>query len=795
MLKNGIDESDNCETIGYNEIVGLIFSKDRAMQLDALLRSISLNCRDIEKVDLKVLYTTSNAHFDEQYQRLKDEYGNIEFIKETDFREQVLSCIPKYPYVLFLVDDDIFVNDFSIKSIITDLSDNSDALGFSLRLGENTGYCYTLYKEQKLPVFTALQNMTLKYCWIGCEYDFGYPLEISSSVYRVGDILPLLIHLPFSNPNTMEANMSLNSAIYSSERPHLLCCKTSLLFNNPVNMVQTIWNNRVGSQACSTVHDLGDLFDKGLRVDAKKYKGFIASSSSQEVDLVFYNSFENEDSIKFLISNGFVKNGEPLRVHLGCGEQHFPGYVNIDYPPDKHNVMNVAADVYADITKIDFPPESIDEVRLHAVFEHFNRVTALAMLIKWHSWLKVGGILRIETPDILASSKTLLSDVSFNVKMGVVRHLAGDQSADWAYHVDQWFPERFTVTLQNLGFEIVEMYSKTWDQEPFLSNVEVIAKKTGTIPRENLLKTAETLLWYSTVSPSEKKTFDIWKKQLKELLNTECKMSSGREEIRGANYCRRKIQDSVLSAGTSNLFGLVQDKIRESISLEQVHNFNQLTRDEWVRTKSITVPKGYKVIDVGAGTCPYRSLFKHCEYYSHDFKQYNGIKLGGTSDYGDIDIVSSIESIPVDGESFDVILCTEVLEHVPEPALAINEMARILKPGGRILITAPLGSGLHQLPYHYYGGFTPHWYKYFFEKNGLKVTEILANGGFFKHLAQECARVAWTFDLHKSLHEDKVNYIYTLFNEELPRYLYNLDEKCPIPEFTTGYFIEGVKEK
>jgi len=54
-----------------------------------------------------------------------------------------------------------------------------------------------------------------------------------------------------------------------------------------------------------------------------------------------------------------------------------------------------------------------------------------------------------------------------------------------------------------------------------------------------------------------------------------------------------------------------------------------------------------------------------------------------------LDIVSDITSISVDDESFDCILCTEVLEHVPDAVAAIREFSRILKPGGILIITAP----------------------------------------------------------------------------------------------------------
>ena len=488
---------------------------------------------------------------------------------------------------------------------------------------------------------------------------------------------------------------------------------------------------------------------------------------------------DSHDCLSELCKANLWSENKPLRLHLGCGEQCLDGYVNIDYPPSEHNVMQVQADVYANITELNFPAGSVDEVRLHHVFEHFNRVTALVMLIKWHNWLKIGGKLHIETPDLIGSAKTLLAESSRKTKMGVVRHIAGDQSSGWAYHIDHWFPERFEHTLNRLGFSAVQTQSSSWPHEPFLSNVAAIAVKSQNVPLEKQLTAADELLWESTVSPTEQPTFEIWKQQLRSILLNNQKAPSYNVQ----SFTGSQITDALK---------IFQQSVPE-LPIDELHNFNQRDRDRWVHAKALTVPSGSHVLDIGAGTCPYRPLFAHCIYKAHDFKKYAGEKLGGTKEYGIIDYESDISAIPVPDNSFDIILCTEVLEHTPEPIEAIREMSRVLRPGGRLLITAPLGSGLHQLPYHYYGGFTPEWYKHFGSKFGLYVTEITPNGGFFKLLAQECARVAWTLPQHQHLHGNNVEFIRNLFGEWIPRYLFALEEKHFIDQFTVGYHVEAVK--
>lgn len=213
---------------------------------------------------------------------------------------------------------------------------------------------------------------------------------------------------------------------------------------------------------------------------------------------------------------GILPEGK-LRLHLGCGEKIFKGYINIDFPQKQHNVLKVNADFYADIRALNFPPECIDEIRLHHVFEHFGRVEALSLLIKWHSWLKIGGLLRIETPDIIGSAKTLVSDAPWDIKMATIRHLAGDQTAPWGYHVDHWSEDRFRHTLRNLGFAPIIIISRSWKHKPFLSNVEAFTVKDCNISVETQLVHSCKLLFESTISTSEVSTYKLWVIQLRKI--------------------------------------------------------------------------------------------------------------------------------------------------------------------------------------------------------------------------------------------------------------------------------------
>jgi ubiquinone/menaquinone biosynthesis C-methylase UbiE len=181
------------------------------------------------------------------------------------------------------------------------------------------------------------------------------------------------------------------------------------------------------------------------------------------------------------------------------------------------------------------------------------------------------------------------------------------------------------------------------------------------------------------------------------------------------------------------------NSLRRRLAASELYAFNVVCRDRWISAQAARVPPGSRVLDVGAGSAPYRKAFAHCEYRTQDFTQLQADQLrhGG---YTAIDYVCDAAAIPVADASFDAVLCTEMLEHVPEPIRVIRELGRILKPQGLLILTAPLGSGIHQEPFHFYGGYTPYWYQRFLPEAGFDWIQIESNAASLRFFGQESIR-------------------------------------------------------
>jgi ubiquinone/menaquinone biosynthesis C-methylase UbiE len=178
----------------------------------------------------------------------------------------------------------------------------------------------------------------------------------------------------------------------------------------------------------------------------------------------------------------------------------------------------------------------------------------------------------------------------------------------------------------------------------------------------------------------------------------------------------------------------------------QVGKSNESTRFAWVEQALAEVPPGWRLLDAGAGERRYRSACSHLDYVSQDFARYDGGGDGsglqtGVWDQRDLDIVSDITAIPEPDASFDAVLCVEVFEHIPDPIAALREFARLVRPGGRLILTAPFCSFTHFAPYHFATGLSRYWYRHHLPANGFEVRSIEPNGNYFKFLSQEARRL------------------------------------------------------
>lgn len=121
-----------------------------------------------------------------------------------------------------------------------------------------------------------------------------------------------------------------------------------------------------------------------------------------------------------------------------------------------------------------------------------------------------------------------------------------------------------------------------------------------------------------------------------------------------------------------------------------------------------------KILDVGCGTKPYKNFFKFSEYIGLEYD--TGIDLYKKS----ADYFYDGKKFPFNAETFDSIICNQVLEHVFEPEDFLKEIFRVLKPHGKLLITVPFVWDEHEQPFDF-ARYSSFGLKHLLEKNGFRV--------------------------------------------------------------------------
>jgi len=149
-----------------------------------------------------------------------------------------------------------------------------------------------------------------------------------------------------------------------------------------------------------------------------------------------------------------------------------------------------------------------------------------------------------------------------------------------------------------------------------------------------------------------------------------------------------------------NLGALIQDRLREEFISDSFKKFGRRS----------------KLLDLGCGIKPFQTLYAGFSETSVGIDVEHSPH--GTSM---ADRIYDGKKIPFDDNTFDYVLCTEVLEHVPDPKEFLMEIRRVMKPGAVLIMTIPFMVPLHEEPYDFYR----------YTKYGLK--HMLDGAGFASH--------------------------------------------------------------
>jgi glycosyltransferase involved in cell wall biosynthesis len=284
-----------------SDIQVIVFSKDRPLQLDLTLRSFLRHSLDAPGIAVRVLYKASSSRLRSLYKELKREHANVQFINEGSFRSDLLLLLKLYEQVLFVVDDTIFIRDFSLPECVKNLRKMTDAIGVSLRLGRNSTHCYPLNSPQIVPDLHRISESLFSFQWLDAEHDFAYPLEVSSSLYRVADLMPILLASSFCSPNTLAADLAGQVGRFRESHPRVLCYPSAVAFSAPLNRVQAVCENRSGREQRLSASYLARRFADGWRADVASFDHFTPTGCHQEVDLPLVRSCRSTPSVSVVV--------------------------------------------------------------------------------------------------------------------------------------------------------------------------------------------------------------------------------------------------------------------------------------------------------------------------------------------------------------------------------------------------------------------------------------------------------------------------------------------------------------
>lgn len=194
------------------------------------------------------------------------------------------------------------------------------------------------------------------------------------------------------------------------------------------------------------------------------------------------------------------------------------------------------------------------------------------------------------------------------------------------------------------------------------------------------------------------------------------------------------------------------------------------------------------LLDIGCGNKPYRELYN----------KYSATQVGCDivqSDASMVDVICPATALNFSDNSFDTAFCTQVLEHVYDHHAVIKEANRVLKPGGKLILTVPFCWELHEEPYDFFR-VTKHGLKELFEENNFNVIYIKANGGKWAATVQMFINTIYSTFRFKTIRAKLLKFLFLelKFTWLLNKLAVSIDKKYFDDIWTLNYIIVAEKK-
>lgn len=272
----------------------LIFSKNRACQLDLLLRTICENFNELKPTNIRILYLATDDKFKQAYLELQQKFQAYEWIPESNFSDDVKSIVSKFerPFAMTMVDDEVVVNPFPILETFQSFRITDQLHTISLRMHPEVDWTYTSGVKQGLIDTWVYRGDSIRiWDWTKWDTQFqsglpneaGYPSCINSHIYPRSWFQQYISQLSFSNANALEGSFNNQR---SSFKPLMLCFTKPKTVSIANNLVQTGTNKHSDKQENSAEY-LNDLYLNGYIIDEKPFIGLQKNTPTFEFDYTF----------------------------------------------------------------------------------------------------------------------------------------------------------------------------------------------------------------------------------------------------------------------------------------------------------------------------------------------------------------------------------------------------------------------------------------------------------------------------------------------------------------------------